>query len=230
MGRLHEANATRYTGESRTASQNHSAKASIDDPLVKPEPSTSSSFSRFRIIPQSSSRIPFSLETILTSFRQIFGIQPPLRSKNDNERKSAQRLSVNHTPEIIKPVAQHFAPKRENDNGAEPTEYKTCSMRGARNGWGFTGSVQCDMKACRHRIHTVIFVSHALELHHIRRPDDCSHAERGVTHECIARSKSHTTGVAIITRVYADNSITIDAGANASTCIDAMRRALDEVD
>lgn len=54
-------------------------------------------------------------------------------------------------------------------------------------------------------------------------------AEHGVTCEYITRSESCPTGVAIITRVCGDNFITIDAGANASTRIDAVRRALDEV-
>ena len=50
-------------------------------------------------------------------------------------------------------------------------------------------------------------------------------AEHGVTCEYITRSESCPTGVAIITRVCGDNFITIDAGANASTRIDAVRRA-----
>lgn len=54
-------------------------------------------------------------------------------------------------------------------------------------------------------------------------------AEHGVTCEYITRLESCPTGVAIITRVCGDNFITIDAGANASTRIDAVRRALDEV-
>lgn len=54
-------------------------------------------------------------------------------------------------------------------------------------------------------------------------------AEHGVTCEYITRSESCPTGVAIITRVCGDNFITIDAGANASTRIDAVRRALDKV-
>lgn len=53
-------------------------------------------------------------------------------------------------------------------------------------------------------------------------------AEHGVQCERIARAANAPTGVALITRVFGDNFITIDSGANFSTGIADIRAALDE--
>lgn len=54
-------------------------------------------------------------------------------------------------------------------------------------------------------------------------------AAQGIQCDRIARSELAPTGVAIITRVQGDNFITIDPGANATTTIESVRAALDDI-